>query len=120
MHYVHKDLGPGLPEYCYQEALAISIEKSIAKPYREQQFHPLFEGKPLESYVKMDLVVPKSRGNVIVECKSIKTLTDKERYQTFGYLRATGCPIAILCNFGTWPKAEIERYYYKEGKIFAF
>ena len=29
----------------------------------------------------------------------------KERYQTFGYLRGTGWPIAILVNFGTSPKA---------------
>lgn len=120
MHYVHKDLGPGLPEYIYQEALAMRIEKEIVKPLKEYQFHPIFDGKPLNSYVKMDLVVPLQSGNVIIECKSIAELTNKERYQTFGYLRATGFPIAVLVNFGGWPKAEIERYYYNDGTVFAF
>lgn len=120
MHYVHKDLGPGLPEYIYQEALAKKIEKTIMKPLKEYRHHPIFDGEEMESYVKMDIVLPMKRGNVIIECKSIKELTDKERYQTFGYLRATNFPIAILVNFGTWPKAEIERYYFKNGKVNAF
>lgn len=68
----------------------------------------------------LDLMMPMNRGNVIIECKSIKELSSRERYQTFGYLRATEFPIAILVNFGSWPKAEIERYYYKDGVIRAF
>lgn len=120
MHYVHKDMGPGLPEYIYQEALAKRIEKTITKPEKEFRYHPLFDGELLQSFVKMDLMVPMNRGNVIIECKSVKELTDRERYQTYGYLRATGFPIGILVNFGTWPKAEVERYYFKDGKIHAF
>ena len=78
------------------------------------------DGEQLESYIKMDMVVMMPRGNVIIECKSIKAITDKEQFQTFGYLRGTLFPIAILVNFGTWPKAQIERYYYHDGVIRAF
>ena len=120
MHYVHKELGPGQPEYIYQEAFAKKLDKEGFTLKKEYQHHPIFEGEPLESFVKMDHVVIMPRGNVIIECKSIKQLTDKERFQTYGYLRATEFPIAILVNFGTWPKAEIERYYYKDGVIRAF
>lgn len=120
MQYVHNDLGPGLPEYCYQEALTKRITNTVCKPVKEYHHHPIFDGEPLESYIKLDLMVPMQRGSVIIECKSIKELTSKERYQTFGYLRATGFPIAILVNFGTWPRAEIERYYFKDGKVYAF
>lgn len=120
MQYVHNDLGPGLPEYIYQEALAKRLEKTVGKPEKEYRHHPKFEGEPLESYVKLDLMMPMNRGNVIIECKSVKELSSRERYQTFGYLRATEFPIAILVNFGSWPKAEIERYYYKDGVIRAF
>ena len=35
-------------------------------------------------------------------------------------IRATGFPIALLVNFGTWSKAQIERYYYHDNKIKAF
>lgn len=121
MHEVYRQLDNGLPEYVYQEALLKQLVKiGYNDTKREYQHHPEFNGECLESYVKMDLMVPKSRGNVIIECKSISQLTDKERFQTWGYMTATRFPIAVLVNFGTFPKAQIERYYAKEGKIYAF
>lgn len=121
MHEVYRQLDNGLPEYVYQEALLKQLTKmGYTDTKKEYIHHPTFNGEPMDSYVKMDMVVPKNRGNVIVECKSIKELTEKERYQTFGYMTATHFPIAILVNFGTFPKAQIERYYGKDGKIYAF
>ena len=46
--------------------------------------------------------------------------TEKEHYQTFSYLRATKFPIAILVNFGTDRRAQIERFHYNEGKLYVF
>ena len=120
MHYVHEDLGPGLPEYTYQEALCKKLTKEGFGATKEYVHHPIFEGEPLESFIKMDIMVTMPSGNIIIECKSIKAITDKEQFQTFGYLRGTGFPIALLVNFGTWPKAQIERYYYKDKVIQAF
>ena len=99
LHEVYKQLGPGLPEYIYQEALA-KILKAKGIVYRKEvQFHPLFMGEPLEAYLKMDLVVESPIGNIIVECKALTELGEREHYQTFGYMRATKWPIAILVNF---------------------
>lgn len=121
MHEVYRQLDNGLPEYVYQEALYKELVKiGYDKTLKEHRFHPSYDGQKMESFVKMDMVVPKSRGNIIIECKSIAELTDQERYQTYGYLTATGYPIALLVNFGTYPKAQIERYYAHEGKIYAF
>ena len=121
MHEVYRQLDNGLPEYVYQEALARQLSLiGLGEVIKEQTFHPLYHGEPLESYVKIDLVVQRPRGNVIIECKSIKELTDKERFQTCGYLTATGYSIALLVNFGTFPKAQIERYYAADGKIRVF
>lgn len=47
--------------------------------------------------------------------EALSSKLTKEQYQTFGYLRGSSFPIAILVNFGTWPKAQIERYYYHDG-----
>ena len=117
MHYVHKELGPGLREYIYQEALMKVLSREISPDtMKEYICNPEFEGENLESFVKMDIVVPIEQCNVIIECKSIKQITDMEQFQTFGYLRSSGFPIAILVNFGTWPKAQIERYYYDTKK----
>ena len=109
-----------MPEYIYQEALGRKLVKEQFDVRKELVYHPLFDGEALESYIKMDMVVMMPRGNVIIECKSIKEITDREQFQTFGYLRGTSFPIAILVNFGTWPMAQIERYYYHEGIIRAF
>ena len=117
---VHRQLGPGMPEYIYQEALGRKLVKEQFDVRKELVYHPLFDGEALESYITMDMVVMMPRGNIIIECKSIKEITDREQFQTFGYLRGTSFPIAILVNFGTWPKAQIERYYYHEGIIRAF
>lgn len=120
MQYVHRQLGPGMPEYIYQEALSRKLVKEKFDARKEFIYHPLFDGEQLESYIKMDMVVIMPRGNVIIECKSIKTITTKEQFQTFGYLRGTSFPIAILVNFGAWPKAQIKRYYYHDDIIRAF
>lgn len=121
MHEVYRQLDNGLPEYVYQEALMKQLKKiGYLDTMKEYIHHPSYDGEELESYVRMDFVVPKDCGNVIIECKSIASLSDIERYQTFGYLTATGFPLAVLVNFGTFPKAQIERYYAKDGKIYAF
>ena len=117
---VYKQLGSGLPEYIYQEALTKQLIKQGLTVHKEFQFHPTFNGEPLEAYLKMDMVVESPVGNIIVECKAITQLSEREHYQTFGYLRATKFPIAILVNFGTERRAQIERYHYSNGKLYVF
>ncbi len=119
---VHKDLGRGMPEYLYQEALKIIFDEHGYKSYKEYQHHPIFHGKIMKSYLKMDLLVETDCCNIIVECKAIKTITNEEQHQLFSYLRGTGFPLGILVNFGTWPKAQIQRYYYNKdtGEIHPF
>lgn len=117
---VHNELGPGLPEYVYQEALAIALIDKGLTIHKELQRHPVFRGRTLAAYIKMDLVVELPDGNVIIECKALTSMGEREHYQLFGYLRATRFPIGILANFGTHPKATIERYHFRNGLIYAF
>ena len=117
---VHNHLGAGLPEYIYQEALTAELLSRGYSIHKELEYHPLYKGQRLKSYLKMDLVVDSNIGNIIIECKAITQLTEREHYQTFGYLRGTGWPVAILVNFGTHPKAQIERYYNNNGTIEVF
>lgn len=117
---VYKQLGAGMPEYIYQEALTTELTASGFTVHKELEFHPLYKGSEMKAYLKMDLVVESSVGNIIVECKALTQLTEKEHYQTFGYLRGTGWPVAILVNFGTSPRAQIERFYNDNGIIEVF
>ena len=120
IHEVYKQLGGGLPEYIYQEALSKQLKAKGLTYHKEMRYHPLFNGEPLEAFLKMDLVVESPVGNIIVECKALTQLTEKEHYQTFGYLRATGWPIAILVNFGADRRAQIERFHFDNGTLYVF
>ena len=63
MQYVHRQLGPGMPEYIYQEALYRKLVKEKFDARKEFIYHPFFDGEQLESYIKMDMVVIMPRGN---------------------------------------------------------
>lgn len=88
--------------------------------HKELAYHPIYKGQEMKAFLKMDMVVESSVGKVIIECKALPQLTEREHYQTFGYLRGTGWPIAVLVNFGASPKAQIERYYNNNGTIEVF
>jgi len=117
---VYKTLGPGLPEYIYQEALLTELTHTGLSTHKELEYHPMYKGQPLQAFLKMDFVVETSIGNVIIECKALTQLTEKEHYQTFGYLRGTGYPAALLVNFGTSPKVQLERFHNNNGQIEVF
>ena len=108
---VYKTLGPGLPEYIYQEALLHELTHTGLPTHKELEYHPIYKGQPLKAFLKMDFVVETSIGKVIIECKALTQLTEKEHYQTFGFLRGTGYPAALLVNFGTSPKVQLERFH---------
>ena len=116
---VYKQLGAGLPEYIYQEALYTELTAAGFTTHKELEYHPMYKGQPLQAFLKMDFVVETSIGNVIIECKALTQLTEKEHYQTFGYLRGTGYPAALLVNFGTSPKVQLERFH-NNGQIEVF
>jgi len=117
---VYKNLGAGMPEYIYQEALYTELVDNGFTVHKELEYHPLYKGKEMKAFLKMDLVVESGMGNVIVECKALSKLTEKEHYQTFGYMRGTGWPVAILINFGASPRAQIERFYNDNNTIAVF
>ena len=96
MQEVHNQLGAGLPEYIYQEALATELVAAGYTIHKEFEYHPLYKGNEMKAYLKMDLVVESDIGRIIIECKALSQLTEREHYQTFGYLRGTGWPVAIL------------------------
>lgn len=119
---VCRQLPCGLPEYIYQEAFAKTLRKHGIDPHKEYQYHPVFDGEPLDAYLKMDFMVERERGNIIVEAKAIEKLSNHERSQLFGYMVGTGFPIGLLVNFATYPKPTIEKYYFdkKDMTITAF
>jgi len=117
---VYKQLGAGLPEYIYQEALYTELTSAGFTIHKELEYHPLYKGQPMKAYLKMDMVVETEIGKIIIECKALTQLSEKEHYQTFGYLRGTGWPVALLVNFGASPKVQLERFHNNNGTIEVF
>lgn len=109
---VYKELPNGLPEYIYQEAFERVCRDANVKPEKEYRHHPVFRGRPLDSYLKMDFMIPRERGNIIIECKAVEKLTSHEYQQLFSYMLGTGFPIGILVNFHSYPRVQIHRFYY--------
>jgi GxxExxY protein len=52
---------------------------------------------------------------MIVEIKALERLADVHRAQTLNYLNATGFDLALLVNFGHFPKLEYERFVNTRG-----
>ena len=94
---VHRRLGHGFLEAVYQEALEIElIERSI--PYRREVAIPIvYRDKTLTCSYRADFVC---YGQVIVELKAIRQVTDIDKAQVINYLKATGLSRALLLNFG--------------------
>ena len=108
LHSVHDELGPGINEYCYQEALALELSERGIAFEREKSFHPQYKGRLLNAEYRIDFLC---KNDVIVECKAVSTLTSTHRAQLFNYMRLLKVPCGIIVNF--YPKfATIERYFY--------
>lgn len=112
IHEVHKELGAGLNEYCYQEGFQIELEEMEIPFERELSFHPSYHGRPMEATYRIDFLC---EDDIIVECKSVSELLATHRAQLFNYMRLLKKPCGILVNFS--PKyATIERYLFDEDE----
>jgi len=54
LHSVHDELGPGINEYCYQEALAMELSDRGIPFEREKAFHPRYKGRPMDAEYRID------------------------------------------------------------------
>lgn len=93
---IHTTLGPGLLESVYESALAHELTKRQI-PFRRQ--HPIsviYDGLPIHSAFYADLLVA---DELIVEIKSVETLTPVHKKQLLTYLRLSGKTLGLLINF---------------------
>jgi len=107
---VYRNLGYGLLESIYQEAMAVELqEKGIA--YALEMDVPVFyKGLKLKKTFRLDMLID---DKVVVELKSVSKLGAEHRIQLCNYLRLTHKPIGLLINFGTSPIIG-ERWMYNE------
>jgi GxxExxY protein len=106
---VYREMGSGFLEPVYQECL----EKELAArevPFVSQPELKLnYKGESLCQTYKPDLIC---FGEIIVELKAAKTIAPEHKAQVLNYLKATNLRLGLLVNFGSHPKAQIERFIF--------
>ena len=94
---VHKELGGGLLEAIYQEALAIELEEKGIPCEREKELDVFYKGHLLEKKYYADMIC---HGEIIVELKSVNELLPIHEAQLLNYLKITKKKVGLLLNFG--------------------
>jgi len=93
---VHRSLGPGLLESAYEQCMAHEMNMQ-GLAFRPQAPAPLvYKGLQLDCVYKADLLV---QDSVIVEPKSVETLTSLHQAQLLTYMRLSRAPTGLLINF---------------------
>ena len=96
---VYNNLGPGLLESVYEEALCYELEKRGLKIERQKQVPIIYNGKVLKTDLKLDVMV---EDMIIIELKSVEELKPVFYKQTKTYLKLMNKHIGLLVNFGEY------------------
>ena len=95
---VYKDLGPGLLESVYEEALCFELKQRGLKVERQVQVPITYKGNVLKTELRLDIIV---EDTVIVELKSVEEMKKVFAKQLLTYLRLMDKRVGILVNFNT-------------------
>lgn len=93
---VHRELGPGLLESAYEEALARELALDNLTFERQQEAPLLYKGSALNCGYRLDFVV---EGQLIVELKAVNELLPVHQAQLLTYLKLKQLPLGLLVNF---------------------
>ena len=94
---VYNDLGPGLLESVYEEALCYELQQRGLKVERQTQVPIMYKGNILKTDLRLDIMV---EDTVIIELKSVEELKPVFYKQTMTYLKLMNKHIGLLVNFG--------------------
>lgn len=115
---VHRDMGPFLNEYMYQDALAITLEEHGIEFEKEHYFSVDYHGRRIQHKHYVDFFC---KGKCFIECKAVEKLVTEHRQQLWNYMRLTGTRIGILWNFA--PPIDRSEHYYLDtdtGTMYMF
>ncbi|MBN2646321.1 MAG: GxxExxY protein [Thiotrichales bacterium] len=93
---VHKELGPGLLESIYQEALAIEFQLQGIQFHKELELPVSYKGYPLGAQYRLDFMVS---NEIIIELKAVEATLPIHHAQLLTYMKLTNKPKGLLINF---------------------
>lgn len=106
---VHRELGAGFVESCYQRAMMIALGGRGIPCESEVPIEVSFRNESVGKF-RIDLLVDR---RIVVECKVADLLAVNHRVQLRNYLKATGIHVGLILLFGSKPV--FERVIYQES-----
>ena len=95
---VYNNLGPGLLESVYEEAMVFELQQRGLKVERQKEVSINYKGNILNSPLRLDLLV---ENRIVIELKSVEEMRPVYWKQTLTYLRLLTLHIGILVNFSS-------------------
>ena len=94
---IHRDLGPGLLESCYEVLLAASLARAGLAVERQKAVDIKYRGICVREAFRADLLVERC---LIVEVKAIDRLAPVHSRQVLTYLKLLNLPLGLVMNCG--------------------
>ena len=95
---VYNELGPGLLESVYEEALAFELQERGLEVVRQVEVPIIYKDNELKTALRLDLMV---NNQVIVELKSVEEMKPVFAKQLLTYLKLMKKHVGLLVNFNT-------------------
>jgi GxxExxY protein len=105
---VHNEIGPGHLEAVYQECLEIEFELRGIPFISKPNLSLYYKTRKLKKYYVPDFI---EFGNIVVEIKAQKMLTNDDEAQIINSLKSSRHEIGLLINFGE-PSLNFRRFIY--------
>lgn len=95
---VYNALGPGLLESAYETVLTYVLKEKGLDVKRQVPLPIIFDDIVLDSAYRIDLLI---NDLVIIELKSVETVTPLHHKQVLTYLKLSGLKLGLLVNFNS-------------------
>ena len=96
---VYNELGPGLLESVYEEALFFELKQRGLEVERQVEVPIKYKGNTLQTQLRLDLIV---ENTIIVELKSVEEMKPVFAKQLLTYLRLLDKKVGLLVNFSSY------------------
>ena len=93
---VHRNLGPGLLEVVYKDALEIEFKANDIPFEREKEFSIEYKGILLPHKFYADFIV---NEDIVLEVKAVKEFSGEHTAQVLNYMKLSNSEIGLLVNF---------------------
>ena len=95
---VHRELGPGLLESCYEACLCHELVRRKIRFRRQVELPVRYKDIVLDIGYRIDLIVDEK---IVVEVKAVEKVLPVHEAQLLTYLRLTNIRVGLLINFNS-------------------